>query len=77
MRAVIPTKLCDEELASIEAPTLILMGEHEKIFDPSAARERVRRVAPKIEVDIVKNAGHEVALSRRAIVNERVLRFLA
>lgn len=76
-RAVIPTKLSDEALASIEAPTLILIGEHEKIFDPRAARERVQRVAPKIELDVVKNAGHEVALSQRAIVNERVLRFLS
>ncbi|MFO0562013.1 MAG: alpha/beta hydrolase [Polyangiales bacterium] len=76
-RAVIPTKLSDEALASIEAPTLVLIGEHEKIYDPRAAVERVQRVAPKIAIEVVKSAGHEVALSQRARVNERVLRFLS
>lgn len=47
MRAVIPTKLCDEELASIEAPTLILTGEHEKIFDPSASCDFSRSPSPR------------------------------
>ncbi len=75
-RAVIPTVLSDEALASLPASTLILIGANEKIFAPHRAVERVRRVAPHCVIDVIEGAGHELPLSRRDVVNERVVAFL-
>jgi pimeloyl-ACP methyl ester carboxylesterase len=41
-RAVLPTVLSDEALATLPSATLILIGAHEKIFDPLRARARAR-----------------------------------
>jgi pimeloyl-ACP methyl ester carboxylesterase len=72
-----PRVLSDDELASFEVPVLFLVGENERIYSAAAAVERLRRVAPAIEIEVVSGAGHDLTLARADVVNERVARFLA
>jgi pimeloyl-ACP methyl ester carboxylesterase len=74
--AVIPTKLTDEELRSIQVPMLILAGEHEKIYHPHKAVRRVNRVAPHIKMEVIPGAGHDLPLAQKETVNQKVLEFL-
>jgi pimeloyl-ACP methyl ester carboxylesterase len=71
-----PTVLSDEELASISVPMLVLIGENEKIYAAEAAVERLRRVAPAIEAEIIPGAGHDLTLVQADLVDRRIVRFL-
>ncbi len=71
-----PTLLSDRELESIMVPTLFMVGEHEKIFSPEKALERLKRVAPRIRTELVPGAGHDLTLVQADLVNARILEFL-
>ena len=75
-RMVNPTVLTDEELRSINVPTLYLVGEHEKMYSASKAIQRLHKVAPYIEVEIIPNAGHDLTIVQAQMVNTMVLEFL-
>lgn len=75
-RQIQPTVLSDEELQSLTVPTLYLVGENEKIYNPRKAVERLNRVAPQIQTGIVPGAGHDLSLVEANLVNARVLAFL-
>jgi pimeloyl-ACP methyl ester carboxylesterase len=70
------TVLKDEQLQSIETPTLFLVGENEKIYDPHKAVQRLNDVAPQIETEIIPHAGHDLLFVQADTVNRRVLEFL-
>ena len=71
-----PTVFTDCELRRITAPTLLLVGGEEVIYNPEAAVTRARQLLPNIEAEIVPNCGHGLTMEQPALVNERVLRFL-
>lgn len=71
-----PTVLEDEELQSITAPTLFLVGENEKIYPAQKAVQRLNEVAPHIKTEIIPNAGHDLAFVQAEMVNSKVLEFL-
>jgi len=73
---VAPTVLSDSELRQLRTPTLFLVGEHEKIYPPLEAIERIGAVAPQIKTEIIKGAGHDLPLVQAQAVNKRVLEFL-
>jgi pimeloyl-ACP methyl ester carboxylesterase len=75
-RVVAPTVLKDRELASIQAPTLVLIGENEKIYSAERAVKRLGRVAPQIKTEIIPNAGHDITVVQAGLVNAKVLEFL-
>ncbi|HYO58051.1 alpha/beta hydrolase [Archangium sp.] len=68
----------DEELRSIQTPTLVLIGEREVIYpDAAAAAERARRLIPGVTVESIPNAGHALFYDRPEIVNRRIVDFLS
>ena len=73
---VAPTVLSDSELRRIRTPTLFLVGEHEKIYAPLDAIERINAIAPQIKTEMIKGAGHDLPLVQSEAVNKRVLEFL-
>ncbi|MEW8333960.1 MAG: alpha/beta hydrolase [Candidatus Thiodiazotropha sp.] len=75
-RMVNPTVLTDEELNGIGVEVLFVVGENEKIYSPTKVIERIKRVAPKIETKLVKNAGHDLTMAIPDEVNHLVLQFL-
>jgi pimeloyl-ACP methyl ester carboxylesterase len=74
--AVRPTKLKDEEWKRITMPTLILAGEHEKIYHPHKAVTHMNKVAPHVKMEVIENAGHDLPITQSEIVNQKILDFL-
>lgn len=73
---VSPTVLTDLELKSLEMPTLILVGENEKIYSAQDALDRLNRVAPHIKTELIPDAGHDLTVVQAEEVNRKVLEFL-
>lgn len=71
-----PYVFTDDELQSVKVPILLLLGEHEVIYDPQSAFNRASALVPGIEAEIIKHAGHVLSMEQPEYVNERVLRFL-
>ncbi|MDF2627537.1 MAG: carboxylesterase [Symbiobacteriaceae bacterium] len=73
---VFPTVYTDDELRRLRPPTLLLIGDHEVIYDPSRALDRARRLITGIEADLVQSAGHLLNMEQPDVVNGRMLAFL-
>jgi pimeloyl-ACP methyl ester carboxylesterase len=71
-----PSVLTNEEWQSITVPMLFLVGENEKIYSPERAIERLVRVAPQVQAEVIPGAGHDLSLVRARLVNQKVLEFL-
>jgi pimeloyl-ACP methyl ester carboxylesterase len=71
-----PDIFTDEQLRSLQAPMLLLIGQQEVIYDPAASLERARCLVPHFEGGLVPNSSHEMAYSQATIVDERILKFL-
>ena len=72
----IPPVLTDEEWKSLRVPTLFLVGEHEVIYSPRRATDRLKRVAPRVTAEIIPGAGHDLSFAQADLVNERMVAFL-
>jgi pimeloyl-ACP methyl ester carboxylesterase len=73
---VFPRVFSAAELGRIAAPTLLLVGDHERIYRPESAIEVAQRYIPDVRAELIPNAHHIAALSQPAIVNERIELFL-
>lgn len=71
-----PIVFSDEELRGMQVPTLLLIGAQEVIYDPKAALERARRLIPNFEGELVPRSSHDMSISKREIVDRRILEFL-
>lgn len=72
---VYPRVYSDDELRRVRAPTLLLLGEGEIIYDPRAALKRASLI-PDVETAIVPGARHALTFDQPKIVNRRLLQFL-
>jgi hypothetical protein len=75
-KSIFPRPFSDEQLGAISVPTLLLIGDRERIYDPHKALERAARLVPRIETDLVPGAGHILAMQLPDIVGERNARVL-
>jgi len=74
---IFPSEISDAELSSIRCPVLVLLGDKEMIYSSVAASGRVRRLMPNAVVQVIPNVGHLLGVQRPAVVNPRVVGFLA
>ncbi len=65
----------DAELRKIDKPTLLLVGDREKIFNPGLMIERAQRLMPKLEAGIIANAAHLLPIDQSEIITARMLAF--
>lgn len=72
----IPDKGLARRLHRVNAPTLVLWGEHDRLVSPIYAQEFADRIAGA-RVEIVAGAGHVPQLERVDVVAPLVLDFLA
>jgi pimeloyl-ACP methyl ester carboxylesterase len=72
---VFPKVWSKQELSRIEAPTLLLVGDRERIYRSAAVVRAARALMPTIETAIVPGAHHIAALAQPQAVNEHILRF--
>ena len=75
-KIVVPPLMSDSEWGSLKPPTLFLVGEHEAIYSPVKAVERLRRVAPAVLAEIIPGAGHDLTFVQAEAVDRRILSFL-
>lgn len=73
---IFPSELPDGELAGLACPTLVLLGDQEMIYDPSAAARRAAELIPDCHVDVVPGVGHLLGMQRPDLVNARLSAFL-
>ena len=71
-----PAVVLDEALRTLRVPTLLLIGDHEVISDPTRALARARRLIPDFRGGLVPGCRHEMCVRQHRIVNARVLEFL-
>lgn len=64
------------ELKAVRTPTLLLIGENERLYDPSTTLTLAMERMPSVEGGIVPNAGHLAAMAQADDVNGRIIRFL-
>jgi pimeloyl-ACP methyl ester carboxylesterase len=64
------------ELRAIRAPTLLLIGDRERLYDPHATLALARKRMPGLQGAIVPDADHIAAMSQPEDVNARILKFL-
>lgn len=74
---VYPNEFSDQELQELAVPLLFLVGENEKIYSANNALERLNQVAPNIQTQLVKGAGHDLSMVKAKQVNELILEFLS
>ena len=75
-QAAIPRVLSDEQLASIRPPTLFIVGEDETLYPAADAVARLARVAPQVQTELIRGAGHDLTWVKGAQMEEAVLTFL-
>jgi hypothetical protein len=72
---VFPRVFSREELSRIEAPTLLLVGDREKIYRPDEVIAAAKSLMPMIETAIIPDAHHIAALAQPTTVNSHIVRF--
>jgi pimeloyl-ACP methyl ester carboxylesterase len=73
---VFPRVFTAAELAQISAPALLLVGDHERVYNPEAAIRAALSLMPSVEVEIIPGAHHVAAIAQPEAVNASLLRFL-
>jgi len=74
--AIPPTVLKDAELRDFNVPSLFLVGENEKIYSAQKAVNRLNRIAPQIQTEIIPYAGHDLSFVQAEQVTKKILDFL-
>jgi pimeloyl-ACP methyl ester carboxylesterase len=72
-----PGRLDDDQLLRITSPTLLMMAEDTKLYDPAAVADRARALIPDLTVDITPNAGHGLLFQYPNELTGRINSFLA
>ncbi len=72
-----PTIFSDDELRKIQAPVLLLIGDHEVIYKPEDAIRRASRLVPNLKTEIIPNANHIAEYTAPVFVNTAIINFLA
>jgi pimeloyl-ACP methyl ester carboxylesterase len=75
-RGIYPSEIPDADLARIACPTLVVVGDRERIYDPQAAIARAQRLIPCVETELMPGAGHLPGMQFPDAVNRRIEAFL-
>jgi pimeloyl-ACP methyl ester carboxylesterase len=72
-----PEVLSDEDFKRIQAPVLLLIGDHEVIYKPSKAIERAKQLVTNLKAEIVPGGNHNAEYTAAQYVNEKMVSFLS
>jgi pimeloyl-ACP methyl ester carboxylesterase len=75
-RGIYPSEIPDADLARIACPTLVVVGDRERIYDPRAAIARAERLIPGVETEVLRGAGHLPGMQFPDAVNRLIEAFL-
>jgi pimeloyl-ACP methyl ester carboxylesterase len=71
-----PKVFSRNELRSVRAPALLLIGEREMLYDAHATLKYAQERMPGLTGAVIPNAPHLAAVAQPEDVNERIVRFL-
>ncbi|MED3576036.1 alpha/beta hydrolase [Cytobacillus praedii] len=71
-----PYIFTDKELARIQTPILLMLGECEVMYDSKKAYSRALHSSPNITVEMVTGVGHIMSMENPEFINKRVLLYL-
>jgi len=78
LNRVFPRIYTEDEISAIECPVLLMVGDHEVIYDDlDEAIDSARRLIPNLEVARVPDAHHITALAQPELANQLIGRFLS
>jgi pimeloyl-ACP methyl ester carboxylesterase len=77
--SLIPTPgvLSDDELRRIRVPTLVMIGDQEKIYDAKVALARAEALIPGVKTLCIPDASHDLMYCQSARVNAALKEFLS
>lgn len=64
-----------KDLGKIKAPTLVIVGEHDKVTPPKENME-IAKLIPNSKIIVIKNAGHLVLYEKPEELNKRIQEFI-
>jgi pimeloyl-ACP methyl ester carboxylesterase len=70
-----PPVYTDDELRQIQTPMLLLIGDHEVIYNPERVIRRATRLVAGLKAEIIPNANHNAQVTAPDMVNEKILEF--
>jgi len=65
----------DEEFKGMSAPVLLLLGDHEIMYEPKKALDFATRLIPNLQTGLIPDAGHMLNRDQPNLVNARILKF--
>lgn len=66
----------EEEWKHLQQPILILVGDHEIMYEPGHAIQQARQRMPHIRAEVIRDAGHFLLADQPEQVSQTVLAFL-
>jgi pimeloyl-ACP methyl ester carboxylesterase len=72
-----PYPFPDEALKMITTPTLLLIGDHETLYEPDQVIKRAEELMENIQTILIPNAGHAVLWEQTELVNSHILNYLS
>lgn len=73
---VVPIVLSDEDWQNLKMPILFLVGEKEVLYSSQKAVQRLNRVTPQVQTEIVPHASHDITHSQAELINKKIMDFL-
>ena len=71
-----PPLFSDNELRQISAPTLLLYGEQDVVYDMNAVRKRAACLPANFHIEVIPNAGHVLDYDQPEAVSARIAKFI-
>jgi pimeloyl-ACP methyl ester carboxylesterase len=65
-----------ENRKRLSIPGLVILGEHEMLYDSQKVARKVKRSMPTLDVKIIPQTGHSAMYDRPEMVNDLILAFL-
>jgi pimeloyl-ACP methyl ester carboxylesterase len=72
-----PPVYSDEELRKIRTPMLLLIGDHEVIYNPERVIRRATSLVAGLKAEMIPGANHNAQVTASDVVNRKILDFLA
>lgn len=77
VRLLAPGPLTDDDLRSVAAPVLLMVGARSEVHDVRALVERATALLPDVDAEVVAGAGHALPLSHADHCAARLVAFAA
>jgi len=73
---VLRPSIHEDEWKQLQMPILLLIGDHEIMYEPAKAIRQAKKLIPHIQAELIENAGHFLLTDQAEHVNQRTLKFL-